>query len=155
MKYRVHLFVSVRVHIEVEAESAQEALQRAEEAFDPCMIKDGEYADEMLAPACVDPLLSDGDVDYDNSVWIPDTSNPVLKTAEPLGPNMFVGRGWSVKVGDLGDYLYVKRLGRPGDIHIKEEDEGIVMDVWNASQDAPECINSMMISYSDLTVNDE
>ncbi len=39
-------------------------------------------------------------------------------------------QGWMVTASDDGQYLYVERDGAPGQIHIKAEDEGFVVDIW-------------------------
>ena len=37
--------------------------------------------------------------------------------------------GWHVTSSDDGKYLYVELDGAPGQIHIKAEDEGFVVDI--------------------------
>lgn len=69
MKFRVHTFQTIRVVYEVEAASADDAyklvhadgwnMDHVERSFE-----DPEWADGMI----VDPLLPNGDIDYDNVV---------------------------------------------------------------------------------------
>ena len=67
MKFRVHVFREYRETYEVEAENADAALNLIDENSldDPTPT---ELLDS-LSHACVDPILPDGSVDYDNSVW--------------------------------------------------------------------------------------
>lgn len=69
MKYRVHVFCKVRVPFVVEADSPQAAMEKAAEQFSPNDVRDGEYCN-FLDQALVDPLLADGEVDYNNSTWL-------------------------------------------------------------------------------------
>lgn len=154
MKYRVHSFQVVRVSYEVEANSTIEAKGMVDAGGDwmlPIVIGDIP-SEEWTKTYIVDPLLPNGEVDYDNVTHFDDIEKPMK-----LGPkkhpdsNFFMLRRWHVAVSPLGEYLYVKRLGKPGDIHLKAEDEGFVVDMWNDSKDCPECIDSMMVGYEDLT----
>lgn len=66
MKFKVHLFREYRETYEVEAENADAALNLVDE--DPPAPIQTEMLD-YLSHALVDPILPDGTVDYDNSVW--------------------------------------------------------------------------------------
>lgn len=57
--------------------------------------------------------------------------------------------GWLVSTSEDGQYLYVTLDGSPGQIHIKAEDEGFVVDIW-ADGDDGECIASTSASYPEL-----
>ena len=88
MKYRVHLFVKVRVERELDADSAEEAARRAFEAdlyqrFD----RPGqEFAGEVDEVLLVDPLTDEMDRagrrlhDYENARWL-----RVWEQAQPDG----------------------------------------------------------------------
>lgn len=56
--------------------------------------------------------------------------------------------GWSIN--DAGDgYLFIARLGRPGEIVIKAEDEGYVIDVYpEGDPGGPD--STLSVFYSDL-----
>lgn len=66
MKFKVHLFREYRETYEVEADSADAALNLVDENH-PAPIQT-EMLD-YLSHALIDPILPDGTVDYDNSVW--------------------------------------------------------------------------------------
>ena len=66
MKFKVHLFREYLETYEVEADSADAALNLVDEGgFCP----DEEERLDYLSHACVDPVNEDGSVDYANSVW--------------------------------------------------------------------------------------
>ncbi len=66
MKFKVHLFRKYRETYEVEADSADAALNLVDEGnFCP----DEKERLYYLSRACVDPVNEDGSVDYANSVW--------------------------------------------------------------------------------------
>jgi len=68
MKYRVHAYVEIRVSYEVEAESPQEARDTVDAQgwnmtpVDTGKVEDGVWSGDFV----VDPLHSDGSVDYEN-----------------------------------------------------------------------------------------
>lgn len=66
MKFKVHLFREYRETYEVEADSADAALNLVDE--NPPAPIQTEMLD-YLSHALIDPILPDGTVDYDNSVW--------------------------------------------------------------------------------------
>jgi len=66
MKFKVHLFRKYRETYEVEADSADAALNLVDE--NPPAPIQTEMLD-YLSHALIDPILPDGTVDYDNSVW--------------------------------------------------------------------------------------
>ena len=57
--------------------------------------------------------------------------------------------GWYISASDDGDYLYIERSNAPGQIHIKAESEGFVVDIWS-SDDAPVCVGSTSAMYTEL-----
>jgi len=57
--------------------------------------------------------------------------------------------GWCVSVSDCGKYLYVERSSAPGQVHIKAESEGFVVDIWS-SDNEPECRATTAATYSEL-----
>lgn len=57
--------------------------------------------------------------------------------------------GWYVSASDAGDYLYIERSNAPGQIHIKAESEGFVVDMWS-SDDEPVCVASTSAMYTEL-----
>ena len=101
MKYAVHLFKQVRVKVTgVEAESMAEAMQKADNAVGfhelldnkapRCSVSGGmnveyvEYEEGATECACIDPLLENGEVDYDNTGWLSGDGEPLVdgKTTE-------------------------------------------------------------------------
>lgn len=95
MKYAVHLYTQVRIKVTgVEAQSPQEALKAAENSVDfhnllqmnnprltgssGLQVESIEYAEAPLEYACVDPLLSNGEVDYDMSVFLDGEGKPLV-----------------------------------------------------------------------------
>ena len=66
MKFKVHLFRKYRETYEVEADSADAALNLVDE--NPPAPIQTEMLD-YLSHALIDPILPDGTVDYANSVW--------------------------------------------------------------------------------------
>jgi hypothetical protein len=57
--------------------------------------------------------------------------------------------GWEVTASDCGTYLYLERNGAPGQIHIKAEGEGFVVDIWS-SDVGPICVATTCATYSEL-----
>lgn len=55
--------------------------------------------------------------------------------------------GWQVSTCD--EYLYATHTGAPGQIHIKAEAEGFVVDIWS-SGDEPVCVATTSAMYSEL-----
>lgn len=67
------------------------------------------------------------------------------------GAGMANLNGWMVHPSDHGDYLYVERCGAPGQIHIKAESEGFVVDFWRYDWVGdPRCIPGATVFYSEL-----
>lgn len=56
--------------------------------------------------------------------------------------------GWQVSTTHDGQYLYIGRDGAPGQIHIKAEDEGFVVDLWDETLE--NCVGSAAATYSEL-----
>lgn len=59
--------------------------------------------------------------------------------------------GWIVEIPDddtNGDYVYVSREDRPGNVHIKAESEGWVCDLWPESYEATH--STLCGLYADL-----
>jgi len=57
-------------------------------------------------------------------------------------------KGWDVSVSDDGKYVYLERGGKPGKIQIKADDEGFVVDFFDADQG--QCIASTYAYYSEM-----
>jgi len=57
--------------------------------------------------------------------------------------------GWLIVVSNEGDYLYITRDGSPGQVHVKAEDEGIVVDIWN-DHEPPMCVSTTYAHYPEL-----
>lgn len=55
---------------------------------------------------------------------------------------------WRFSTSIDGQYAYLKREGQPGEVHIKAESEGLVVDVWN--EGVTEVVDTMAIPYEDL-----
>lgn len=156
MKFRVHSFQVVRVTYEVEANSTIEAkgmVYHDEGTMTPIEVGDIP-SEDWTENFIVDPILPNGEVDYDNVTNFSGdvTYNGEKEPAPPKVPMNYLGlKGWAVKASKDGEYLYIQRLGKPGEINIKAEDEGLLVDIWNTPHDdAPECMDSMMVAYSDL-----
>lgn len=62
--------------------------------------------------------------------------------------NVATLNGWLVSTSDDGQYLYIERDGAPGQIHIKAEDEGFVVDLWDANLE--NCVSSAAATYPEL-----
>ena len=58
-------------------------------------------------------------------------------------------KGWQISTSDDGQYIYIALDGAPGQIHIKAEDEGFVVDIW-ADDDEPTCVGSTSALYTEL-----
>jgi len=58
-------------------------------------------------------------------------------------------KGWLVNASDDGKYLYIQRDGAPGQVHVKAEDEGIVVDLYNDDLDT-ECCASTYALWTEL-----
>lgn len=58
--------------------------------------------------------------------------------------------GWIVEIPDNGNdyYVYVARANQPGNVHIKAESDGWVVDLW--PQSYSETHSSAFGLYSDL-----
>ena len=69
MKFRIHAFESVRRTYEVSAESIEAAYSMLDDLIDSDTPVDseatGEYHDDVL----IDPILPNGEVDFDNARW--------------------------------------------------------------------------------------
>ena len=37
---------------------------------------------------------------------------------------------WTIGLSKCGNYIYIKRDGLPGEVHVKSETEGYVVDIW-------------------------
>jgi hypothetical protein len=58
-------------------------------------------------------------------------------------------KGWQLTFSDDEQYMYVSRDGAPGEIHIKAEDEGYVVDIWS-DDDPPDVIAGTSAFYTEL-----
>lgn len=72
-----------------------------------------------------------------------------IKTSELTKDTLMHG-GWRISVSDGGNYVYVCKDGRPGDIHIKAEGEGFVVDIINETNGADEVVASTYALYTEL-----
>lgn len=54
--------------------------------------------------------------------------------------------GWLVR--SSGEYLYISRDGKPGEIIVKAECEGFVVDIWSEDKSYPDGTTSAL--YTDL-----
>lgn len=72
-----------------------------------------------------------------------------LKSVFPLEE-----KGWLLTTSDDpdGQYLYVQRDGAPGQIHIKAEDEGFVVDIWSANPQDDYSVASTSATYTELEI---
>ncbi len=57
--------------------------------------------------------------------------------------------GWKVTAPPDGQYLYIERDGAPGQIHLKAEDEGFVIDLWSDDTE-PNCVSSTSALFTEL-----
>lgn len=59
--------------------------------------------------------------------------------------------GWKVaNNGPDNDYLYITLDGCSGQIVIKKEDEGFVIDIWSDDEDASESVATTFAAWTDL-----
>lgn len=58
-------------------------------------------------------------------------------------------KGWLIEVIEEGESLTISLDGTPGQIHIKAEDEGFVVDIWN-DHDEPLVVASTYAHYHEL-----
>jgi hypothetical protein len=95
MKYNVHLYVVVRVKVAgIEASTAAEAMKQVDDGTNfhelldnhrpgmvvpipggPC-VEYVEWDESAPTGACVDLLLDNGEIDYDNTVWLDGDGKP-------------------------------------------------------------------------------
>jgi hypothetical protein len=54
---------------------------------------------------------------------------------------------WNVEVSPEGQYLYIDHEDHPGDIHIKADIDGFVVDVWDSDKHAPAVAASIAVEY--------
>ena len=69
MKYRVHTYTVVRVSYEIAADSAEQAKDKVEQdcwKMHPVYIGDPLVDNDLTGEFIVDPILDNGEVDYDN-----------------------------------------------------------------------------------------
>lgn len=61
-------------------------------------------------------------------------------------------KGWLVNTSDDGQYIYLQRDGAPGQIHVKAEDEGFVVDIWADDEGTGNdySVASMSAPYTEL-----
>ena len=64
-----------------------------------------------------------------------------------------ISNGWELSVSSCGNYAYAKRSDRPGQIDIKAEDEGYVVDIWD--EDWQQVVAECHSLYCDLETSDE
>ena len=71
MKFRLHVFEKVRHAFVVEADSAEQAYDMVEDCIFDEEPESSEFTGEYDVDVCVDPLLPNGEVDFDNYEWFP------------------------------------------------------------------------------------
>ena len=95
MKYNVHLYTQVRIKVTgIEANNPAEAMKLVADALDYHRLLDDaapiidmslpgdslvqyvEWAEGQPDGACVDPLLDNGEIDYDNTAWLDGEGRP-------------------------------------------------------------------------------
>lgn len=69
MKFRIHAFEEVRRTYEIEAESMEEARSKADEVIGLAEPVATEFTGEFIEVFLIDPLLPNGEVDFDNAKW--------------------------------------------------------------------------------------
>lgn len=69
-KYRVHIFEEVRRAFEVEADSPHEAMERVRDNWPAMSATQVEDTGEITDFIVIDPLLPDGEVDYENVIQV-------------------------------------------------------------------------------------
>lgn len=57
---------------------------------------------------------------------------------------------WNVEISPEGQYLYIDHDEHPGEIHIKADVDGFVLDVWNDDKLNPQVGLGMAIEYAEL-----
>lgn len=83
--------------------------------------------------------------------WLIDPDQIVTEKAEPRDRSI-PGNG-QIRIGDWivesnGEYLYVHHVKQPGDIHVKAEAEGFVIDVYD--DDVEEAHATLSVEYVEL-----
>ena len=68
MKYRVHAFLTFRVSYDMEAESPEEVTRRVRDWHDMGDPVEARKTDEMPPNIIIDPILPNGEVDYEGRV---------------------------------------------------------------------------------------
>ena len=95
--------------------------------------------------------IGDADTSTTDAIWLADEETArtwLSQLQESLGyTNKANLEGWQVSTCD--EYLYATHTGAPGQIHIKAEAEGFVVDVWS-SNDEPVCVATTSAMYSEL-----
>lgn len=97
---------------------------------------------QRMTPEQDDAVMA-GQLDYRNGVW-----ETYYAGAWAPAPTATLG-GWLITTSPDSKYLYVQRDGCPGQIHIKADDEGFVVDIWS-DDDTPEVCGSAAATYSEL-----
>lgn len=69
MKFRIHAFEEVRRVYEIEAESMEEARSKADEVIGLAEPIESEFTGDFSREFLIDPILSNGGVDFDNARW--------------------------------------------------------------------------------------
>lgn len=59
---------------------------------------------------------------------------------------------WNIELSKCGDYIFIRREGLPGEVHVKSDFEGYVVDIWrDASKTTqPEVEATCAAEYVDL-----
>ena len=70
MKFRIHAFESIRRTYEIEAESFDDAVSKIDETIETKDYIESELTGEFQDPVLIDPILPNGEVDYENARWV-------------------------------------------------------------------------------------
>lgn len=72
------------------------------------------------------------------------------KVASDISPEAVKLGPWNIEKSPEGQYLYIDHDDHPGDIHIKADIDGYVLDVWDSDQFNPRVNLTMAVEYGDL-----
>lgn len=57
--------------------------------------------------------------------------------------------GWLISVSADGQYVHMQLDGSPGQVQVKADDEGLVVDIFNDNEE-PESVGSTYALYAEL-----
>jgi hypothetical protein len=84
MKFRIHAFEDVRRVYEIEAESMEEASAKVDEVIGLAEPIESEFTGDFSREFLIDPILSNGGVDFDNAKWFGGDDIIATSTSESL-----------------------------------------------------------------------